>query len=757
MRNIRNLSKKSFLVLLTAAAVLSGCGGGGGGSSGNGSAGQSSGETGGGVSTNPVSPTPAPSVAPLSVAIGDFGAVIPQNQVANALVTFDGAITDPTKTSQSYRWDFGDGSTAPDSRVEHQFPQGGTYQVSLTATDTGGATGTKAISWKVANASIRYLAGAISGPSYANGSTTEARFANPTGVAVARDGSIYVIEGNSTAVRKIAPDGITSTLAGTNILGGQVDGMGANARFARLTGIAVDASGNVYVVDNNLVRKITPAGQVTTVVNTSPSGQSGDGGAIAIDSNGDIFVTGNASILKITNGQVSTLVGRAGEIQSVDGNATVARFKYLKGIAVDRDNNIYVGEGCSGVRKVTPDGTTSTLRADPPNSANEPCTTGGMAADADRRLFLTRDYDILTLDRFGNPGQIASTLNGTSVFVYLRGIATTPTGDVVVTDQTNTIRKITPNGGVSTVTGTPDDVDTSSLGNIGSGRLAKLSDGTVLMASHSCVQVLRLGSAPSTFAGDCINGGSSNGSASSARFFGLTGIAVDSQDNVFVSDGGTKTIRQIAPNGTVSTYAGIAGTYGTSDGPRTSALFRNPGSLAFDSANNLWVTDEEAIRQITVAGEVKTIPVTLTCTGLSGPTPCTISNIVADRAGNVFVSATTNGSAPKVYKITAAGQASLYFTVSGAFPFASSVGLATDPQGDVWAMYTTGQSAVLQHLNAAGEPTSTTAFKRFKTKVDANGPDITFDRTAIGPAVFSANGTLTTISRGTAFQLTGLQ
>jgi hypothetical protein len=148
----------------------------------------------------------------------------------------------------------------------------------------------------------------------------EAGFADPFGVAVAPDGTIYVADaGDSNRIRKIAPDGSVSTLAGNG--DGFADGAGANARFNSPSGLAVDAAGNIYVADtaNNRIRKIDPGGIVTTVA-------------------GD---------------------GTAGYL---DGPADKARFDSPLGLAIDSQSNIYVADTYNDrIRRIAPDATVSTV------------------------------------------------------------------------------------------------------------------------------------------------------------------------------------------------------------------------------------------------------------------------------------------------------------------------------------------------------------------------------------------------------------
>jgi sugar lactone lactonase YvrE len=214
-----------------------------------------------------------------------------------------------------------------------------------------------------ASGNVTTLAGGSYG--YADGQGTSAGFNWPVGVAVDRSGNVYVADSLGHRIRKITQSGNVATLAGSGSVG-DADGQGSSASFNNPGGVAVDGDGTVYVADsdNNRVRKIAPNGMVATLAGSGTAGYAdGQGGSasfnrplgVAVDGSGNVYVAdaNNNRIRKITaNGTVSTLAG--GDSGYADGAGSSAKFYYPIGIAVDENGNLYVADyGDSRIRKIT--------------------------------------------------------------------------------------------------------------------------------------------------------------------------------------------------------------------------------------------------------------------------------------------------------------------------------------------------------------------------------------------------------------------
>jgi len=328
----------------------------------------------------------------------------------------------------------------------------GTATVTVVAQDNGGTasggvnkcTNTFTLTVTAVNQPPSFSLGAAQGPwvvsTYAgnsppgtnDGTGLAAKFLHPMGVSVDSAGNVYVADEDNYTIRKIAPGGVVTTLAGSPGLAGTADGTGSAARFGLPTSTAVDTAGNVYVADFNgaTIRKITPDGVVTTLAGLAGSGGSANGtgsaarfgspSGVAVDSAGNVYVAdrGNNRIRKITPaGVVTTLAGSTAG--SADGDAAAAKFSSPYGVAVDPAGNVYVADdGNNAIRKITPGGVVTTLAG----LAGATGSADGFGAAA----------------RFSDP----------------QGVALDSAGNIFVADRSNqTVRKITPGGMVTTIAG----------------------------------------------------------------------------------------------------------------------------------------------------------------------------------------------------------------------------------------------------------------------------------------------------------------
>ena len=387
---------------------------------------------------------------------------------------------------------------------------------------------------------VSTLAGLAGNYGSIDGTNSAARFWGPEGIAVNTNNlNLFVADTGNGTIRKITPSGATmtvSTFAGSASTG-SADGTGNNGRFYWPTAVAVAGAGNVYVADteNGTVRKMTPAGLVSTFAGSAGNYGSNDGSAgvarffgpqgIGVDGAGNVYVadSANATIRKVSSaGIVSTLAGSPGSPGSLDGTNGGAQFYQPQGVAADGAGNVYVADTWNHtIRKITPAGVVSTVAglagnfgsADGTNSKARFYWPAAVALDGAGNLYVA-DYLSHTIRRIAPTGSIwvvttlagmpgawgkADGTNSNARFYHPQGIAVDSGTNVYVVDSGNhAIRKLTPTGSnwvVSTVAGLPEIP------------------------------------------------GSANGLGSAARFFSPAGIAVTAGGSFYLADSGNNDIR----------------------------------------------------------------------------------------------------------------------------------------------------------------------------------------------------------------------
>jgi sugar lactone lactonase YvrE len=488
-----------------------------------------------------------------------------------------------------------------------------------------------------------------------DGAGSSARFNQPQGLAVDAGGNVYVADTGNETIRKITLAGVVSTLSGLAGVGGSGDGPVSIARFSQPQGLAVDSATNIYVADylNHTIRKITPAGIVSTFAGLAGNYGTSDGTGtnaqfylpadVAADSSGNLYVAdyGNNTIRKISPaGAVTTLAGLALTPGSADATGTNALFYQPQSIAVDSVGNVYVSDSFNNtVRQITPAGVVKTLAglagsfgsADGLNSAARFWQPAGLAVSGANGALYLADLGNSTIRKItvsagnwitttlaGSPS--AASLDGTgsaSRFSGPGGIAADSASNLYVADTANnTIRKITASGSVSTLAGSagqPGSGDGSGINAQFFGPQGMAADpaGNLYVAdtANHIIRKLTPAGSVSTLAGSPGNPGAADGPGGLAQFNQPQGVAADASSNVYVADTGNHTIRRIAPDGTVSTLAGSPGESGDADGPAAIARFNWPSGLAIDRLGNIYVADcvNHAVRQITPAGVVSTL------------------------------------------------------------------------------------------------------------------------------------------------------
>jgi sugar lactone lactonase YvrE len=240
---------------------------------------------------------------------------------------------------------------------------------------------------------------------------TASELSSPAGLAQDGAGNIYIADLFNYRIRKVSSTGIITTVAGNGSAGFSGDGAAAtNAQLNTAYGVAVDASGNIYIADqnNNRVRMVNSLGVISTIAGTGFGGASGDGGpataatlsapdAVAVDASGNIYICDHSSnrIRKISAGIISTVAGGGTANPGDGGPATAASLNFPTGVAADNFGNIYIADGANNrIRKVNAGGIISTIAG---NGTVGFSGDGGPATAA-----MINDPISVTLDASGN-------------------------------------------------------------------------------------------------------------------------------------------------------------------------------------------------------------------------------------------------------------------------------------------------------------------------------------------------------------------
>jgi sugar lactone lactonase YvrE len=446
-------------------------------------------------------------------------------------------------------------------------------------------------------------------------------------------GYLYVADLNSVRKIDLAGDYIWS-LAGASPTG-YVDGASASARFSSAQSLAKDAAGNLYVADgdfNHRIRKIDPAGNVTTIAGSGPSENpnagdfAGDGGlavaarlnapkAVTVDPAGDLYIadSSNHRIRKVDHatGVISTLWGTGSKSSGDNGPADEAQVAPSRGLAMNAAGDLFFSEGSNSnrIRKIdhataiistfAGNGTAATTGDNGPATAAGLLSPLGIAIDPDSNLCVGTDDGIRKIDHA--TGRISTFVATGSI--TSNGLACDAVGNLYAVGggPNGTVWQVTPDGQVSVIAGGNGG---AFDGDDGPATAAKLKnpqavavdhDGRIFIADSQNARVRMIeGGIITTIAG---NGGTTYGGdgglAKNTSIGRPTGLAVDAAGNVYVATA-TARVHRIDPSGVITTVvgngtAGFSGDNGTAGAAQISATCR---LLLSADGTTLYIADE---------------------------------------------------------------------------------------------------------------------------------------------------------------------
>ena len=455
------------------------------------------------------------------------------------------------------------------------------------------------------------------GTTVANGDglpATAMTVSGPMGVVVDGSGVLYVSDYNLHRVIRVAADGTAIYMAGNGSAGFSGDGGPAtSAALRNPRGLALDVDGSLLIADynNHRVRRVATDGTITTVIGTGSSTHSGDGGpataaavptpvALAVGPDGKIYVASYGShrvrVIDPGTGVVTTFVGNGGAGVSANGTALgSASVRNPMGVALDPAGNLVVSLTVNHLVRSTSGGVVNTVAGGPdPNSR-----------------------------RFNGDGPGLTTQLG-----YPRGMSLGPDGELVFADAANNrIRRLRSDGSVVTVVGS------GASGFNGNGLsgpetalywpygVAHGPDGTIYFTESSGNRVRRVmpDGTVRVIAGDGTGGFLGDGGPGlMARLASPRGLAVAADGTVYVADYSNQRVRRIAPDGTISTFAGTGLTGWNGAGlPAAATNLSSPRSISLGGDGYLYVAASSRVLRIGPAGTVEVFAGT--GSGASGP------------------------------------------------------------------------------------------------------------------------------------------
>ena len=579
----------------------------------------------------------------------------------------------------------------------------------------------------------------------------EADLSNPSAVAVDSDGNVYIADRDNGRIRKVDSAGIITSVAGGGSLSFDDEGdLAVNGRLGHPADIAFNENGDLYIADSDYhrIRKIDTNGIITTVIGnctsaSCPGSFSGDGGlasaaglnfpsGIAFDASGNLYIadTGNNRVRKVDgNGIITTVAGNGLAGFSGDGSeATSAELSSPSAVAVDAAGNLYINDGVAGsyyfpnygnhrVRKVDASGIITTIvgngvagfSGDGEAAINALLNyPSGLAFDGDGNLFIAdrgnnrirmvgADEKIVTVVGNGWNGVIG---DGNSAILAMldspSGLAIDAAENLFISDtQNNRIRKVDADGIITTFAGIGDDPALSGTGDgepasgaqiyspegiaVDAGGNLYIADGTIrkVDAAGIITTVAGNGAMGPGYSGD-------GGPATSAQLSDPHGVAVDAVGNMYISDTGNNSIRKVNTNGIITTVVGNGTSY--------VGVLNHPLGITVDADGNLYIADtyNNVVRRLSPTGILTTVAGNGSASfsgdgglaikaGLDAP-----SAVVVDSAGNLYILDAYNQRVRRVinrYISTIAGNGMWnntyeYGTFSGDGGAATSAGLS---------------------------------------------------------------------------------
>jgi uncharacterized protein (TIGR03437 family) len=532
------------------------------------------------------------------------------------------------------------------------------------------------------------------------GPATSAGLCYPVAVSLDAKNNVYITERARHRIRKVVPDGTISTVAGNGSPGYSGDGArAANAQLDSPMGTAIDSSGYLFIADanNRRVRRVAPDGTVTTVAGTGTCCSSGDGGlaasaqlnypsGVAVDASGKLYIadSGDNRVRVVTpDSRIASFAGVGGFVGFAgdDGPAAKARLCGPASVSLDSTGNVYIADACNQrVRKVSPAGTINTVAGGrsqdgdlaPFAGLNSPSAVARDRATGDLYVVERLNHRVRKIAPDGSVATIAGTGisgfsgdGGPAVNAQLDGpcaLAVDYAGNIFVADcNTNRIRKVT-GGAITTVAGngtsgySGDRGPATSASFTWASSLAVDAAGNLYIAdtnNHRIRRVAPDGTITTVAGNGAIAYSGDNGPATTAALNWPRGVAADSSGVLYIADTNNQRIRRVSLDGTITTVAGTGSCCSSGDGVlATAAVLSYPLGVAVDPFGNLFIADTggQRVREVTTDGMIATVAGVGTYDYLGDGGPAlqgsfrSPSGIFVDDSGAILIADTDNNA-----------------------------------------------------------------------------------------------------------------
>ena len=516
-----------------------------------------------------------------------------------------------------------------------------------------------------------YAGNGIDGAKGDSGPATKGQLSKPFGLALDKKGNLYIADRKSNRVRMVTPQGILHTVAGDGgfFFSGD-NGPAYRASVAGPTGVAVAKDGTLYIADrnNNRIRSVDTQGMIRTVVGTGQQDYNGDS-ELARDSNLHlpfgvaIDPDGNLLVIDRSNYRIRKIDPRRGSIETVAGNglkkfagdggpATGATLSFPQGLIVDKNDNLLVSDkGHNRIRRISPDGIIQTIVGNGIRGnigddlpAMEASIYGAAILKMSNKgeMFIVSPSGFTSLIRKIDTSNTMRRVLGTSDEDYLAAIAKSkykgrvqtgelaiittfsdiafdPKGNMFISDRLNhQIRKVSPSGELTTIAGTGESAHYGDGGPASEAAfrdpsaLATDKEGNLYIAdgANNMIRKIDTNGIVTTIAGNGKHENSGDGGpALEAGIRNMDYLAVSPSGELHIVGMNSYMVRKITKDGKIVRVAGSGyqGYFGDG-GPATKAMFKSPASIAFDSKGNLYISDmgNNTIRKVDSNGIIST-------------------------------------------------------------------------------------------------------------------------------------------------------